>query len=212
MEIRITPKEYVEYIERVAKKIEANKDYVSELDSITGDGDHWANMNMGFQKLVENKEQLASMKLSEMFQKIGMLIMTTVGGSSGVLYGSAYINAAKAIGDKAEMDIHLLCTVYEAQLNAIMERGNAKPGFKTMIDALYPAVNRFKNALEQGMGSFSALQELKQGAIDGMNSTKDMEAVRGRACYQTNKGVGHLDPGAVTMCYQIEVLVDYLCQ
>lgn len=212
MEIRITPKEYVEYIELVTKKIEASKEYVSELDSITGDGDHWANINMGFQKLVETREELASMKLGDMFKKIGMLVMSTVGGSSGVLYGSAYIKAAKTIGDKTEMDIQLLCDVLEAELNAIMERGNAKPGFKTMIDALHPAVERFKAALEKGLDNCSALQELKQGAIDGMNSTRDMEAVRGRACYQANKGVGHLDPGAVTMCYQIEVLVDYLCK
>lgn len=210
MEIRINAESYMEYIELVTKKIEANKDYVTELDSITGDGDHWANMNMGFQKLLENKQELAAMNLGQMFQKIGMLIMSTVGGSSGVLYGSAYIKAAKTIGDKTEMDIHLLKDVLEAELNAIMERGNAQPGYKTMIDALHPAVNRFKEALAKGVDEKSALQELKQGAIDGMNSTKDMEAVRGRAYYQANKGVGHIDPGAVTMSYQIEVLVDYL--
>lgn len=207
----MTAKDYMEYIELVTKKIEENKDYITELDSITGDGDHWANMNMGFQKLVENKEELAAMKLSDMFKKIGMLIMSTVGGSSGVLYGSAYISASKIIGDKEYLDIKLLCDVLEEELNAIMKRGNAKPGFKTMIDALDPAVNRLKAALENELDESAALQELKQGAIDGMNSTKDMEAVRGRAFYQANKGVGHLDPGAVTMCYQLEVLVNYLC-
>ncbi len=212
MEIRITSKEYVEYIELITKKIEENKDYITKLDSETGDGDHWVNINMGFQKLVENKELLLSLKLGDMFKKIGMLIMSTVGGSSGVLYGSAYINAAKTIGDAEEMDIKLLCDVLEAELNAIMERGNAKPNYKTMIDSLYPAVNCFKDALDKNQDNYTALQALKQGAIDGMNSTMDMEAVRGRACYQQNKGVGHLDPGAVTMCYQIEVLVDYLCQ
>ncbi|SNS63886.1 dihydroxyacetone kinase DhaL subunit [Anaerovirgula multivorans] len=212
MEIRINSQNYMEYIELVAKKIEASKDYVSELDSITGDGDHWANMNMGFQKLLESKQELVAMRLGQMFQKIGMLIMSTVGGSSGVLYGSAYLKAAKTIGDKTEMDIHLLRDVLEAELNAIMERGNAKPGYKTMIDALYPAVIRLKEAIEKGLDGHEALQELKQGAIDGMNSTKDMEAIRGRACYQANKGVGHIDPGAVTMCYQIETLVEYLCK
>ncbi|WP_242661341.1 dihydroxyacetone kinase subunit DhaL [Alkaliphilus metalliredigens] len=202
----------MEYIELVAKKIELNKDYVTELDSITGDGDHWVNMNMGFQRVLKDKESLASMKLSEMFQKVGMLIMSTVGGSSGVLYGSAYIKAAKVLGDETEMDINLLCEVLEAELNGIMERGKAKPGYKTMIDALYPAVTRFKESLEKGLDNHTALQELKQGAIDGMNSTKEMEAVKGRAYYQAQKGVGHIDPGAVTMCYQIEVLVDYLCK
>ncbi|MCT4563200.1 MAG: dihydroxyacetone kinase subunit DhaL [Maledivibacter sp.] len=211
MNIKMTAKDYMEYIELVTKKIEQNKDYITELDSITGDGDHWANMNMGFQKLVENKEELAAMELKDMFKKIGMLIMSTVGGSSGVLYGSAYIGASKIIGDKEYLDIKLLCDVLEEELSAIMKRGNAEPGFKTMIDSLAPAVNRFKAALKSNGDESTALQELKQGAIDGMNSTKDMEAVRGRAFYQANKGVGHLDPGAVTMCYQLEILVDYLC-
>ncbi len=212
MEIKITPKDYMEYIELVAGKIEENRDYITELDSITGDGDHWVNMNMGFQKLLENKESLSSMKLNDMFKEIGKIIMSTVGGSSGVLYGSAYLKASKTISTREEMDIQLLYTVLETKLLAIMERGKAEPGFKTMIDSLYPAVNQFKLALEKGLDQGTALQALKQGAINGMNSTKDMEAVRGRACYQANKGVGHLDPGAVTMCYQIEVLVDYLCK
>lgn len=212
MGIRITSKEYMEYIRQVTRRIEENKDYITELDSITGDGDHWVNINMGFQKLLVNYEMLEDMNLNEMFRKIGMLIMSTVGGSSGVLYGSAYINAAKVIGDSKEMDINLLSDVLDAELEAIMERGNAKPGFKTMIDALYPAVERFKAAIEKGLDDKAALEELKLGAIDGMYSTKEMEAVRGRACYQANKGVGHLDPGAVTMCYQLEELVDYLCK
>lgn len=210
MEIKMTSKDYVQYIELVTKKINENKDYITELDSITGDGDHWTNMNMGFEKLVENKEMLAELPLNQMFQKIGMLIMSTVGGSSGVLYGSAFIQASKVVGDKSTIDLQLLCDVLEGEVIAIMERGKAKPGFKTMIDTLYPAVERLKAAIKDGMDDEGALKQLKQGAYEGMNSTKDMEAVRGRACYQANKGVGHLDPGAVTMYYQIQVMVDYL--
>jgi dihydroxyacetone kinase-like protein len=211
MGIKINSKDYVKYIEKVTKRIEENKDYITDLDSITGDGDHWVNINMGFQKLVENKESLENMGLSQMFKQIGMLLMSTIGGSSGVLYGSAYIRASQTIGDNTEMDINLLCEVLESKLNAIMERGNAKPGYKTMVDTLYVATKEFREALENGLDDEEALKKLKQGAIDGMNSTKDMEAVRGRAYYQANKGVGHLDPGAVTMSYQIEELVDYLC-
>lgn len=211
MKIYVDAKKYCEYLKKIAKRIENSKDYVTELDSITGDGDHWANINIGFQKLAENADKLSNMKLSEMFKNIGMIIMSASGGSSGVLYGSAFIRAAKTVGDEVEMDINLLCKVYESQLEAIMERGNAKPGYKTMIDTLYPAVEKFKKALMEGKDDWEALKAFKEGAIQGMNSTKDMEAVRGRACYQANKGKGHIDPGAVTMCYQIEELVDFLC-
>lgn len=211
MKIYVDSQKYCEYLKLIAKRIESSKDYVTELDSVTGDGDHWANINIGFQKLAENADKLSNMKLSEMFKNIGMIIMSASGGSSGVLYGSAFIRAAKTVGEETQMDIKLLCKVYESQLEAIMERGNAKPGYKTMIDTLYPAVERFKQALNEGREDCEALKAFKEGAIEGMKSTKDMEAVRGRACYQPNKGKGHIDPGAVTMCYQIEELVDFLC-
>lgn len=212
MAVKITQKEYLDYIDRFCKKLEESKDYITELDSVTGDGDHWVNMNMGFQKLADNRPQLEDLKLSDMFKRIGMLIMSSVGGSSGVLYGSAYIKASQVIGDNKFIDINLLFSIFNAKLNAIMERGGAKPGYKTMVDSLYMGVKYFKDALESGKSEEEALEALKNGAIEGMNSTKDMEAVKGRAYYQANKGVGHLDPGAVTMSYQIETLVDYLLE
>jgi len=209
--MQIDSTRYMEYIAAVAQKIEESKAYITELDSATGDGDHWANMNMGFQKLVQSREELEKLSISDCFKKIGMIIMSTVGGSSGVLYGSAYLKASKAVGSAAALDLPLLCGALDAELQAIMERGNARPGFKTMIDSLAPAVEAMKVALARGDDDTKVLAAMKRGAIDGMNSTKNMEAVKGRASYQTDKGVGHLDPGAVTMCYQLETLADYLC-
>ena len=91
-----------------------------------------------------------------------------------------------------------------------MDRGNSKPGFKTMIDALYPAVEEYRATLEAGVPEAELLQRVKKAAEDGAENTKNMEAVRGRACYQSDKGIGHLDPGAVTMAYQIEELADFI--
>ena len=136
----MTKKDYLDYLEKVTKKLEENRDYVTDLDAATGDGDHWVNMNMGFQKIVSSRDALEVLNLKDMFKKIGMLIMSTVGGSSGVLYGSAYIKASQAIGEKEVIDVPLLLTILEAKLTAIMEIGNAKPGFKTMIDPLYTAI------------------------------------------------------------------------
>lgn len=207
--MRITTKDYLDYIAAVAKRIEDSKDYVTELDSVTGDGDHWVNMNMGFQRIMDSRAELSGLGLAELFKRIGMLIMSAVGGSSGVLYGSAYLAASKAVGDADALDAPLLCALLEAELGAIMARGNARPGFKTMIDSLHPAVEAFKASLASGSGDAEALAAMRRGAIDGMNATKAMEAVKGRATYQTSKGVGHLDPGAVTMCYQLELMADH---
>ena len=210
MGFSLTSREFAEYLKRTASKIAENKDYITELDAATGDGDHWANMNAGFSKLAELAPQLAELSVSDMYKRMGMTMMSTIGGSSGVLYGSAYIAAAKVTADIETLDVHSLFRALEAMLQAIMDRGNSKPGFKTMIDALYPAVEEYRATLEAGVAEAELLQRVKKAAEDGAENTKNMEAVRGRACYQSDKGIGHLDPGAVTMAYQIEELADFI--
>lgn len=210
MGFSLTSREFAEYLKRTASKIAENKDYITELDAATGDGDHWANMNAGFSKLAELAPQLAELSVSDMYKRMGMTMMSTIGGSSGVLYGSAYIAAAKVTADIETLDVHSLLRALEAMLQAIMDRGNSKPGFKTMIDALYPAVEEYRATLEAGVPEAELLQRVKKAAEDGAENTKNMEAVRGRACYQSDKGIGHLDPGAVTMAYQIEELADFI--
>jgi dihydroxyacetone kinase-like protein len=207
---QLSSKDYTEYIKLAAAKIHENGEYITDLDSATGDGDHWTNINMGFEKLVEAIPELLTMSLYEEFKKIGIIMMSVIGGSSGVLYGSAYIGAAKALKDKESIENQDMCNVLEGMLDAIMARGNAKPGYKTMIDCLHPAVESYKDCIAKGLSEAETVALVKKAAIEGAQSTADMEAVRGRACYQANKGLGNLDPGAVTMSYQIEVLMDYI--
>ena len=208
MAFRLTSKDYAEYIERAYKVIYDNGDYVTDLDLATGDGDHWSNLNMGFKKLVEVKTVLETLSISDELKEIGKIMMAVIGGSSGVLYGSAYIAAAKVSVDKEYLDNNGLYEILEAMLDAIMSRGQAKPGFKTMIDSLYPAVEEYKICLETGVSDEELCDRVKKAAKDGADSTADMEAVRGRATYQADKGIGHLDPGAVTMSYQISELMN----
>lgn len=199
-------KDYVNYCVNAAALIAENKDYITALDAATGDGDHWANMNMGFQKIVDSRQELEASSYSDLFKKIAMIMMSAIGGSSGVLYGSAYLSAAKVVGESSELDISILSQVVSAMLEGICKRGNSGPGMKTMIDTLDAAVNELKAALSEGADEKSALMRMEQGAKRGMESTAQMEAVRGRAYYQADKGVGHLDPGAVTMYYQLKTL------
>ena len=205
-------KDYVEYCIRAAKLIEDNKDYISDLDAATGDGDHWANMNMGFQKIVDSAEELKTLSYADLFKKLGMIMMSTIGGSSGALDGSSYISAAKAIGDRENLDISALNDVLAAMLEGICKRGNSGAGMKTMIDTLYAASEEMKAAVAEGAGDREALERLEKAAERGMESTKDMPAVRGRAYYQADKGIGHLDPGAVTMYYQIKTLAECMME
>lgn len=208
MAFEMTAADYAEYIKKAYALIHENGDYVTELDLATGDGDHWSNINMGFEKLVENSEKLAGMSVSDELKEIGKIMMAVIGGSSGVLYGSAYLAAAKSVKGKEVLGKQELCDVLEAMLNAIVSRGQAQEGFKTMIDSLAPAVKEYKKCLEEDADDKTLCERVKKAAVDGAENTKNMEAVRGRAAYQANKGVGHLDPGAVTMSYQISVLMD----
>lgn len=210
MGVRITTKDYVEYLKKAHEKIHENGDYVTELDLATGDGDHWSNINMGFEKIVEAAPELENMNLFDAFKKLGMIMMSVVGGSGGVLYGSAYLEAAKVIKNKKVLDSRGVCEILDAMLGGIMERGKSCPGDKTMIDTLYPAVQCFEKCLVDNISEEETFEKVKQAALAGAESTRNMEAVRGRAYYQANKGVGHLDPGAVTMAYQIEALMDFM--
>lgn len=208
MGFQLTSKDYADYIRKAYEFIHANGDYITALDSATGDGDHWININMGFEKLVEVAEELEQKSVFEEFKQIGTIMMSVIGGSSGVLYGSAYLAAAKVLKDKETIGNEELCQVLDAMLQAIMSRGNAQKGWKTMIDCLAPAVECYQACIALEFDEKTTCDKVKQAAIVGAESTKAMEAVRGRATYQANKGVGHLDPGAVTMSYQITTLMD----
>ncbi len=210
MSFVMTSKDYVSYIKIAAKRIHEDGEYISKLDAVTGDGDHWANINLGFENLVAAADEMEKMPMDGVFKKIGMLMMSKIGGSSGVLYGGAYMAAGKALAGKESITSEELCLALETMVNDMMNRGKAEPGFKTMIDSLYPAVQAYKAALAEGKSDADTMAAVKQAALDGAEATKAMEAVKGRASYQTNKGVGHLDPGAVTMSYQLECLCDYV--
>lgn len=173
MDFKIFPKDFVEFIKNAYKKINENKDYVTELDSVTGDGDHWVNINMGFEKLVELSNELENLSFEEMFKKIGMTLMSGIGGSSGVLYGGAYIAASKVLVNKEFIDKNTLKDIFEAELNSMMNRGKSKPGDKTMIDSLYAASQALNDNINND-DIVATLNIVKEKAIDGALATKDM--------------------------------------
>lgn len=209
--MNMTPKEYMKYIKMSADKIAENREYVTELDAATGDGDHWVNMNQGFREVLKRERELSgSDSMKECLKQVGMIMMSAVGGSSGALYGSAYITAAKSV--KETLDERGVCEMLDVMCKAMMARGNAEPGFKTMIDAIYPAVACYEKGIADGKDYITIWNEVKEAARLGAESTKNMKAVKGRASYQPGKGVGHIDAGAVTMAYQLECLMECLIQ
>ena len=135
MSFVITSKDYVGYIKKAAQKISENGEYISKLDAVTGDGDHWANINLGFTSMVEVADELETMSMDAVLKKIGMLMMSKIGGSSGVLYGGAYMAAGNKLAGKESLKSEDLCVALDTMVTDMMNRGKAEPGFKTMIDA-----------------------------------------------------------------------------
>lgn len=209
--MKINTIDYLKYIENVYEKLQNNREYVTNLDLATGDGDHWNNMNIGFGDLLKNSEKYKDLPMDQLFKNIGMTMMSKIGGSSGVLYGGAYLAAAKILKGKEEFDIEDIYLALKTMVEDMKKRGKTEVGSKTMIDALNPAVEELEkhlNSKEEDL--VKIFENVKNAAINGAESTKDMPAIRGRASYQKDKGIGHLDPGAVTMAYQIELLCDYI--
>lgn len=210
MDVKLESKDLVQCFNEMKNIICDQKDYITKLDATTGDGDHWANLYMGFEKICEMSESLQAMDISSMLKKVGMTMFSAIGGSSGALYGSGYVAASKAVKDIEVLDIDGLYKMYDAMIKAIMERGKTQPGMKTMVDSLHTALMAYKVELDNAKSDEEIIRAFIEGANNGANNTLDMEAVKGRASYRTDKGVGHLDPGAVTMAIQLECLGNYI--
>lgn len=210
MALQITGGVYWRALKEMAQRIFQCGDYVTALDLATGDGDHWVNLKTGFSAVMEKESELKDLPLPELFQRVAKILMTAVGGSSGVLYATAYLAAAKATAGKDTVDISGLGDIIQAMADAIMKRGKSEPGNKTMVDAIVPAAAALRKAIADGASESESLVAMKTAAIEGAEKTKEMPALRGRAYYQSDKGVGHLDPGAVTMSYQLSALAESL--
>lgn len=202
---RLTVEGYADYLQNVIGKISAEKEYITGLDSVLGDGDHWANLMVGFNRILEQINELKKCDFETLFKQIGKIFLNSSGGSSGILYCSAYLSAAPYLKGKDEISVSDLAEILRLEQKGIEARGGAKPGDKTMLDTLAAAAAAAAGG--DGGSEDDLLRRISAGAYEGMNSTKDMEARKGRACYRKDKGVGHIDPGAVTMYYQIEYLV-----
>ena len=202
---RLTVEGYADYLQNVIGKISAEKEYITGLDSVLGDGDHWANLMVGFNRILEQIDELKKCDFETLFKQIGKIFLNSSGGSSGILYCSAYLSAAPYLKGKDEISVSDLAEILRLEQKGIEARGGAKPGDKTMLDTLAAAAAAAAGG--DGGSEDDLLRRISAGAYEGMSSTKEMEARKGRACYRKDKGVGHIDPGAVTMYYQIEYLV-----
>jgi dihydroxyacetone kinase-like protein len=200
----------VNILNKISEKICQNKDYLTELDAATGDADHGVNMEKGFKALSEKIKAFKDNSIQDILKNTGMVLMSTVGGASGALYGTAFIKAAKAVHKNEVVNKEIFLNMFQAALDGIKMRGKSHAGEKTMVDTLEPAVEGLRSKIEEGACTKDTFEAFKEAAQKGMKATKDMIATKGRAHYQGENSRGHLDPGAVSVYYMIEIITEYV--
>ena len=183
--------------------------YLTELDSAIGDADHGANLIRGMDAVMAAVEP-APGNAGDLLKKVGMTLVTSVGGASGPLYGTFFLRAATAVGDATVLDGPALLTALRAGLEGIVARGKAEAGDKTMYDALAPAMGAFEEALASGDEPDVAARAAADAAAVGRDATEPMLALKGRASYLGERSVGHLDPGAASSALLLAALADTL--
>jgi dihydroxyacetone kinase-like protein len=183
--------------------------YLTELDSAIGDADHGANLIRGMDAVMAAVEPPPT-NAGDLLKKVGMTLVTSVGGASGPLYGTFFLRAATAVGDATVLDGAALLTALRAGLEGIVARGKAEAGDKTMYDALAPAMGAFEEALASGAEPDVAARAAADAAAAGRDATEPMLALKGRASYLGERSVGHLDPGAASSALLLAALADTL--
>ena len=196
-------------IEAVAKTIENNAEELTELDQAIGDGDHVANLQRGIQALMAQSGALSQLDWQAALQKIGMTIMSSIGGASGSLYGTLFIAMSKNLQNQP-LTLTTFADVFLKGVEAVKQRGKAEKGEKTMLDVLIPVAEQLHPDTSKPLQLTDLFEQVKQTAIAGAESTRDMVATKGRASFLGERSRGHIDAGAKSSQLMICAIVDAL--
>src|SRR2546429_1411925 len=187
-------------LEQAAASLREQRDYLTQLDAAIGDADHGTNMDRGFTAVVAKLGETdgASLGPGKLLTTAGGTLVSTIGGASGPLWGTALRRAGRALGDAEEFGSEELATALDAALEGVVELGAAREGEKTMVDALAPAVRTLRERLAARASLADAVQAAFQASEEGMRATVPLQASKGRASYLGERSIGHQDPGATS--------------
>ncbi len=190
----------VELIVRsIAETAIANETYFCQLDSVVGDGDFGFSLARGFEKVLGDFESFDRSSTGAFLKKVGVTIASRVGGTTGPIWGTAFMRAGAAAGSRLEITPADAVAMLRAAVEGIQARGGATLGEKTLLDALVPAIDRLEADLTDGLGSVQALANAAETAVEAAERTSGMIAKRGRASYTGERSIGSPDAGAVAI-------------
>lgn len=206
----VNKEQIIKWLEKAADVIQENKDYLTELDAKIGDADHGINMVRGFKKVAEKLPTIADKDIGNILKTTGMTLISSVGGTSGPLYGTFFMRAAIAGNGKKELNATNLCAMFKGGVDGIIQRGRPNLGDKTMFDAWAPALDAMQVELSNGSDTLTIVEAGAAAIEQGMKDTIMLQAKKGRASYLGERSIGHQDPGATSSCLIFKMLLEAL--
>jgi len=185
-----------------------NRSYLTDLDAAIGDADHGINMERGFSAVKAELDRAAPADISSTLKTVAGVLLRSVGGASGPLYGTFFLRASAACAGKSQLEAADVVAMVEAGLAGVVQRGRASLADKTMVDALSPAVAAMRAALADGAGLAQILAQGAAAAEQGMKDTIPLQARKGRASYLAERSIGHQDPGATSAWLLLKAAAD----
>ncbi len=194
----------------MSRRMEVEKDFLTELDNAIADGDHGINMARGFAAVEQKLPELAGKDVGTVLKAVGMTLVSTIGGSSGPLYGTAFLKAGVALAGKTEISLDDFLACLKVAIEGVEQRGRAVRGEKTMLDAMIPASEAMVAARASGGDAQAVFAAGIAAARAGVEFTKTIAATKGRASYIGERSIGHQDPGATSFTFLLEVIATCL--
>jgi phosphoenolpyruvate---glycerone phosphotransferase subunit DhaL len=185
-----------------------NEKYFGELDAVVGDGDFGYSMARGFELVLSGWDDFDRTDIGTFLKKVAVVITSRIGGTSGPIWGTAFLRAGAAAGAADELDAAKMVAMLRASIEGIKARGKSDVGDKTLLDALVPAVDTIEKQVSEGRSAAETLRAAAVTARTQAEATRPMLAKRGRAAYTGERSVGTLDAGAVAVAVMLEALAD----
>lgn len=203
----ISKQQILQWLENCNQVMTEQRDFLTQLDTEIGDGDHGLNMQRGFSKALEKIATVSDKDIGTILKTVGITLLSQVGGASGPLYGTLFIKGSQVANGKEQLTFEELVSIFKAGVEGIIARGRAEPGDKTLCDVWLPLLDELAQA-DHSQPEAVLLNQAVEKAENFAKATVPMTAKKGRASYLGERSVGHADPGATSSYYLIKALAE----
>lgn len=207
---KVSKEQLLDWISTLRDRVTEQRAYLTDLDSAIGDADHGSNLTRGFSAAMDKLDSAPPDTPGPLLKAVGMALVSKVGGASGPLYGTFFLELGKSVGAMGELDATALGEALDRAVDGVTRRGKAEPGDKTMLDALVPASRAFNESAGAGATPSQAARAAADAAAKGRDDTESLVARKGRASYLGERSAGHIDPGAASSAIMLAALADVL--